>query len=60
MKEGETYLGDAIYASLVNGMIKLRCPAMSAPDAIYMEPEVLAAFMRFIAAINRGEIQEQE
>ena len=59
MQENETYLGDAIYASLVNGMIKLRCPAMSAPDAMYMEPQVLAAFLRFIASVNRGE-QEKE
>jgi hypothetical protein len=48
----ETYIGDGVYASLDNGMIKLRTPRGHGDDVIYLEPEVFIELLRFARSIH--------
>lgn len=43
--KGETYLGDAVYASFDGWMIKLQ--ANDHEQTIYLEPQVYAALMHY-------------
>ena len=43
----KNYLGDGVYASLENGMIKLEANALYVPNVIYLEPEVFFALTRW-------------
>lgn len=49
MADGETYLGDGLYASIHNGMIKLRAPDAYGDRIVYLEPEVFAELQKFAA-----------
>ena len=43
------YLGDAVYAENVNGMVKLTTEdGISATNTIYLEPEVVTALFDFV------------
>lgn len=39
----KTYLGDAVYAEVEQGMIKLTTEGMAGTEIIYLEPEVYQA-----------------
>jgi hypothetical protein len=46
----KTYLGDAVYAELEAGMVKLIAEdGISATNTIYLEPEVIDALLSYIA-----------
>lgn len=44
----ETYLGDGLYASVENDMIKLRAPHLVGDHVVYLEDQVQEAFMRYM------------
>jgi hypothetical protein len=44
----ETYLGDGLYASDDGFQIKLRAPRENGDHVVYLEPEVVHEFMRFL------------
>lgn len=48
----EVYLGDGLYASFDGYMITLRAPREGGDHHVGLEPEVLDAFERFVAAIR--------
>ena len=52
------YLGDAVYADVESGMIKLMTwDGLTVQDQIYLEPAVFEALVRFAKARNeRGEL----
>jgi hypothetical protein len=50
---GETYLGDAVYASIDNGMIKLRTGDGN-NQVIYLELSVYAALVEFYNKAMNG------
>ena len=51
--DGETYLGDGLYASVDHyGSVTLRAPRGDGDHFVVLEPNVLAAFERWIAAIR--------
>lgn len=47
---GKRYLGDAVYASVEDGMIRLDCEAP--PCVIYLEPGTVSALQVFIADVK--------
>lgn len=47
MQNRETYIGDGVYASFNNGMIKLRTERDGRSEVIWLEPEVLAELIGF-------------
>jgi hypothetical protein len=44
----ETYLGDGLYASFDGYSVILRAPRDHGDHVVYLEPEVLAGFQRFL------------
>jgi len=47
-KETKEYLGDAVYADIENGMVKLTTEdRVSTSNTIYLAPEVVAALTAF-------------
>lgn len=56
MPENETYLGDGLYASYVRGQFVLRAHQFDGrAHYVYLEPEVLAAFERFVRMTKEKE-----
>lgn len=51
METAETYLGDGLYASYDGWMLKLRAPRPEGDHWVALEPEVLAALIRFVEAL---------
>lgn len=51
---GETYIGDGLYAAVVNGSVRLRAPREGGDHLVYLEPDVLVEFERFIASLRSG------
>ena len=45
----ETYLGDGLYASYDGFQFKLRAPRENGDHEVYLEPYILAEFIRFIS-----------
>lgn len=54
IEPGETYLGDGLYASHDGWQIKLRAPREDGDHVVYLEPEVLRAFAKFLADNPQG------
>lgn len=52
------YLGDGVYAEYDGYQIKLICDCMSEPNAIYLEPEVLARLNIFYAQAKGRPVAE--
>lgn len=50
--EGETYLGDGLYASSDGWMIMLRAPRADGDHWIGLEPNILASFMAWVEALR--------
>lgn len=49
------YLGDGLYADIENGMIRLTAEnGMEATNTVYLEPEVLAEFHRWLDDLKKG------
>jgi hypothetical protein len=44
----EVYLGDGCYASYDGYMLKLRAPRIGGDHEVYLEPDVMQAFMAFV------------
>lgn len=44
----ETYLGDGLYASFNGDMYQLRAPRFDTNHVVYLDPDVLNAFTRFV------------
>ncbi len=55
----ETYLGDGLYASHDGFSFILRAPRDGGDHSVYLEPEVLEDFLRFVAKVVRVNIQIQ-
>lgn len=51
IKEDESYLGDGVYARY-DGFVWLRTPRDQTDHEIALEPEVIAALVRFIADLR--------
>lgn len=50
----KTYLGDAVYAELEDGMIKLTTEYGEGPtNTVYLEPEIYEALQRWLEAASR-------
>ncbi len=47
-KEEETYIGDGLYASFDGFGVKLRAPRDREDHWVYLEPEILFSFIRFL------------
>jgi len=56
---GETYLGDGLYVAIDNGMVRLRTPRFAGglrtprfagDHVIFLEPQVLTEFFRWLVA----------
>lgn len=56
--DNETYLGDGLYASFVNGAIRLRAPREDGDHVVYLEIPVLDAFERYVESL-RTEAEER-
>ena len=51
---GKRYLGDGVYVELEPGMVKLTTgDGISATNTIYLEPDVYAAFLAYVADVRR-------
>jgi len=50
---GETYVGDGLYASFDGWQVRLRAPRTDGDHWIGMEPEVYRALLRWIASYPR-------
>lgn len=58
-EEGETYLGDGLYASFDGFMITLRAPREDGDHWVGLEPSVLAAFEKYVVQLReRGQVLE--
>lgn len=58
---GETYLGDGLYASCDGWMIRLRAPGDAGADhVVYLDPHVYGALRRFAAAAWNAACGEEE
>lgn len=44
----ETYLGDGLYASFDGWQFKLRAPRESGDHEVYLDPQILDAFISFV------------
>lgn len=53
--DGETYLGDGVYASFDGFMIRLRAPRADGDHEVFMESQVLAAFERYVEKLKTRE-----
>lgn len=62
MIEGEEeYLGDGLYASFQVDSFKLRAPRAGGDHEVWLEPQVLGAFLRYITTITAQlERRQQE
>lgn len=49
----ETYLGDGLYASSDGYQIKLRAPRSEGDHEVYMEPQVIENFFRFVDSLRK-------
>jgi len=50
----EVYLGDGVYASVEEGMIRLRAPKnLAREEIIYLEREVYKELVRFVDRVAR-------
>lgn len=56
----ETYLGDGLYASDDGFQIALRAPREVGDHFVYMEPEVISAFIRFLETSRGLKIDVQK
>lgn len=55
------YLGDGVYAEIVNGMILLTADSDGQTNRIYLEPEVAAALQRYcLRALGADHAPENE
>jgi len=53
IKEGETYLGDGLYASFDGFSFWLRAPRGSDDHVVALEPDVLIAFFQYVQRIDQ-------
>ena len=53
MKQKELYLGDGLYASYDGFAVWLRAPREGGDHQVALEPDVMAAFVRYLMAIER-------
>ncbi len=53
-EKGETYLGDGLYISMAGTMVRLRAPRDNDDHVVYLETDVLNAFLSWIKEM-RGE-----
>jgi hypothetical protein len=51
-EEKEEYLGDGLFVSVEGGMIRLRTPRGYSDHLIYLEPEVLDNFLKYVEALK--------
>jgi|HubBroStandDraft_4_1064222.scaffolds.fasta_scaffold00027_42 hypothetical protein len=47
LSKRETYLGDGLYASFDGYQFKLRAPRERSDEEVFLEPDVLRAFVEF-------------
>jgi len=50
-EEGETYLGDGLYASHDGYHIKLRAPHIEGDMFVYLDPDVYLAFTAYVQSL---------
>lgn len=51
----KTYLGDAVYASIENGTIRLvTTDGIAERDVIYLEPEVYARLVAWVESLKKA------
>ncbi len=56
MAESKTYLGDSVYASIKNGMIRLATfDGIAEGAVIFLEPEVYAALVAWVESLKKVE-----
>lgn len=54
--EHEDYLGDGVYVGVERGMLALYTSnGREKTNTIYLEPEVLAALLRYIERLKKGQ-----
>ena len=56
----EEYLGDGLYASFDGWQVILRTPRIGGDHFVALEPEVMIAFQRYLAALARAHPALQE
>ena len=48
IQEGETYLGDGLYASYQDHIVKVRTPRLGGDHEVYFEMETLMNFLDWV------------
>jgi hypothetical protein len=56
MKNNEVYIGDGVYASYDGYQFLLRTKRAHGWDEIYLEPNVLDAFERYVKGVRAKEL----
>ena len=51
-QEQEVYLGDGLYASFDGWQVKLRAPRGNSDGEVFLEPEVLAQFLKYVEGLK--------
>jgi len=53
IEQGPIYLGDAVYAQIENGMVRLSLDyGMGPQNEIYLEPEVFDSLLAFLKRVG--------
>ena len=53
-QEGETYLGDGVYASFDGFQFKLRAPREEGDHVVFLDPRLIHSFGEYVERIVRG------
>jgi hypothetical protein len=51
----EVYLGDCLYASFDGCQVRLRAPRDGVDHVVFLEPEVLAEFLRYVERLKTAK-----
>lgn len=51
----EVYLGDGLYASFDGYHVSLRAPRGDTHHIVYLEPEVLATFIKWVESLKKKD-----
>lgn len=57
----KTYLGDAVYAEIEGGMVKLTTEdGVEATNTIWLEPEVYERLLKYVERINQQHVEKSQ
>ena len=59
-KYKEVYLGDGLYASHDGYRVMLRAPSISGDKCVFMKPQVLDAFLKYVEGLKADAGREKE